>query len=637
MPDRAIRPDTVIDTRAAIAAMLLRAGVVDAASIERCQRLMRKMSDDVTLLSVLERVARIDDKTVLDCVRRTRPDITLGTLLTELGLVRPQQLRQVLQQQAQDGYKQKIGELLVEKGLLRELDLTRVVAAQHGFDCEEPTIESCEPALLERVSLKASAQFGFLPIRSEGPETVVGFIDPLNQTARTEAVRALETALKPVMMSRSTLKRALGALARRRAPRAKGDLRSADTHSSSGRVNLMLSEAIAKGPSDIHVEPMREQVRVRLRIDGILREHMEFDHEELDGFITRLKIMADADISERRRHQDGRIVFEDPSSGTITDLRASFYVTVNGECAVLRVLNQNDRVLSIDDIRMAPTVLERFKNEALGSPSGVIIVTGPTGSGKTSTLYSCVDYLNDESTSIITAEDPVEFRVDGISQCTLHPKIGRTFEESLRHIVRQDPDIIVLGEIRDSVSANSAVQAALTGHKVLTTFHTEDSIGAVMRLMNMDIEPFLIASTVTSVLAQRLLRRVCRQCAKPTPPDSTDLQMVGLNREVLAEADFMEGEGCPACNFTGYTGRVAVFEVLILSEEVRDAILRGATASEIRRICMESANLMTLLEDGLVKAALGETTLAEVRRTLPRLMPPRSLQTLRRLTGRLDR
>lgn len=631
-PERALSPNTAVDARAAIAEMLLRAGAVEPSTLERCRRLMGKMGDEATLLGVLRRVAGIDEGVLLDCVRRTRPELPLGALLVELGLIGPVQLRQALQQQAQDGHRQRLGELLVERGLLRELDLTRVLAAQGGFESEEPRIEDCEPALLERVSVKASAQLGFLPIRAEGYETVVGFVDPTSQAARTEAARSLETGLKPVMMSRTTLKRALGALARRRAPRA-AHLGSTDADSSSGRVNVLLSEALARGPSDIHIEPMRERVRVRLRVDGILREHAEFSRAEIDGIMSRLKIMAEADIAERRRHQDGRIAFEDPASGTVTDLRASFYVTVDGECAVLRVLNQNDRIIALDDVRMAPAVLERFKREALGSPTGVIVVTGPTGSGKTSTLYSCVDHLNDDTVSIITAEDPVEFRVDGISQCSLHPKIGLTFEESLRHVVRQDPDVIVLGEIRDETSAASAIQAALTGHKVLTTFHTEDSVGALLRLMNMNIEPFLLSSTLSAVLAQRLLRRVCARCTRPTPPDATDLQVVGWTRDVIGEADFREGEGCAECNFTGYRGRVAAFEVLVPTDAVREAVLERRTATALRRVCTESAGLVTLLEDGLVKAALGETTLAEVRRVLPRLVAPRPLQTLRRLTG----
>ena len=631
--DRSLPTVTVTETRAAIAAMLLRDGAVDGPTLERTGRLMGKLGDEATLFGVLSRTGRVDDTRLLECVRRTQPDLPIGALLTELGLVGHVQLRQALQQQVQGGFAQRIGEILVAKRMLRERDLTRVLAAQSGYASEEPEIEDCDPALLERLSLKASEQFGFLPLRVEDGATVVAFVDPLSQAARTEAARTLETSLRPVMTSATTLKRALAALARRRQPRASTDARVATEDSASGRVNRLLASAIEQSASDIHVEPLRDRVRVRLRIDGILREQDEFPLGELDGVVSRLKIMAEADISERRRHQDGRIAFENPASGGITDLRASFYVTVNGECVVLRVLNQNSRILALDEIDMSDSVLERFKRQALESPSGVIIVTGPTGSGKTSTLYSCVNHLNNETTSIITAEDPVEFQVDGIAQCTMNRKIGRTFDESIRHIVRQDPDVIVLGEIRDASSAESAIQAALTGHKVLTTFHTEDSIGGLLRLMNMNIEAFLISSTVVCVLAQRLLRRVCRACAHESEPELAELQFLGWNREQADGATFREGEGCPACHFTGYAGRIAVFEALVLSEAVREAILERKTSAQIRRVSVETSGLVTLLEDGLIKAARGDTTLAEVRRTLPRLTRPRSLSELGRLTG----
>ena len=619
--------------RAAIAAMLVREGLVDALTLERTERLMGKLGEDATLFGVLSRTTGTTAAQLLDCVRRLQPDLPVGALLTELGLITPVQLRQALQQQVQDGSRQRLGEILVAKRMLREQDLTRVLAAQSGFRSEEPEIERCDAELLDRLPRQANERLGFLPIRVEDGETVVAFVDPLDQAARTEAARLFETRLQPVMTSRTTLKRALAALARRRQPRAANDVRVATDDSAGGRVNRVLADAIEKGASDIHVEPLADRVRIRLRIDGILWEQGEFPLEELDAFVTRLKIIAEADIAERRRHQDGRIAFEHPTNGSITDLRASFYVTVNGECAVLRVLNQNSRILSLDEIDMPESVLERFKRQALESPSGVVIVTGPTGSGKTSTLYSCVDHLNNETTSIITAEDPVEFRVDGITQCSMNPKIGRTFEESIRHIVRQDPDVIVLGEIRDATSAESAIQAALTGHKVLTTFHTEDSIGGLLRLMNMNIEAFLISSTVVCVLAQRLLRRVCRGCARGVAPDLVELQLLGWDRELAAGADFAEGAGCPDCHFTGYAGRIAVFEALVLSEAVREAIIERRTSAQIRRISVESSGLVTLLEDGLIKAARGATTLAEVRRMLPRLAQPRSLAELRRLTG----
>ena len=289
--------------------------------------------------------------------------------------------------------------------------------------------------------------------------------------------------------------------------------------------------------------------------------------------------------------------------------------------------------MDIKEIGMAPRMLEHFIFEAVEVPSGVMIITGPTGSGKTCTLYSCINYLNDVNTSIITAEDPVEITIDGVSQCSINAKIGVTFEETLRHIVRQDPDIIVLGEIRDHFSAETAIQAALTGHKVLTTFHTEDSIGGLIRLMNMEIEAFLISSTVVCVVAQRLLRRVCPDCAEPYIPTPLDLRRLNVSANDLVGAGFKLGRGCKACRFSGYRGRVGVFELLVMNEMVKDAILNKKSSYEIRKISVETSGMVTLIEDGLVKGARGEISMKEIITDLPRLGKPRPLSELRRILG----
>jgi type IV pilus assembly protein PilB len=349
------------------------------------------------------------------------------------------------------------------------------------------------------------------------------------------------------------------------------------------------------------------------------------------GMTSRIKIMCGADITEKRRHQGGRFLF-DHENGNV-DLRVSFYATVHGEKIVMRILNRKTELLDIKDIGMSPRMLEKFKLDALDSPSGVCIVTGPTGSGKTTTVYSCINYLNTPNISIISAEEPVEYIIDGISQCSINPKINLTFEETLRHIVRQDPDVIVIGEIRDTFSANTAVQASLTGHKVLTTFHTEDSIGGLIRLLNMDIDAFLISSTVVCILAQRLLRRVCPACVAPHRITPSEMLRLGYSSSDIQEADFRKGRGCKECRYTGYKGRLAVFELLLLNESVRDGLLEHKTSHQIRKISIETTGLVTLLEDGIIKAANGITTIDEVLRCLPRLQKPRPLSELKRLSG----
>ena len=299
----------------------------------------------------------------------------------------------------------------------------------------------------------------------------------------------------------------------------------------------------------------------------------------------------------------------------------------------MRLLNRQGTLIDIGALGMYPRMQKRFINDALNKPSGVLIITGPTGSGKTTTVYSCINFINNPNVSIITAEEPVEYVVPGISQCSIDPKINLTFDETLRHIVRQDPDIIVIGEIRDTYSAEVAVQAALTGHKVLTTFHTEDSIGGLIRLLNMDIEAFLISSTVVSVVAQRLLRKVCTECSDEYKPSQAELQLLGYTQKDITGAHFRRGRGCPACRYTGYNGRIAVFELLILDEYVRSAILDKRTSYEIRNIGLKSSGLVTLFEEGVVKASQGITCIDEVLRCLPQVQRPRPLPELRHLLG----
>ena len=300
---------------------------------------------------------------------------------------------------------------------------------------------------------------------------------------------------------------------------------------------------------------------------------------------------------------------------------------------MLRLLNRHSQLRKIDDIGLWPRILQRLREEALDLPSGVLLFTGPTGSGKTTTVYSCLHYMINPQMSVITAEEPVEYVIDGISQCSINPKIGLTYEESLRHILRQDPDVIVIGEIRDNFSAEVAVQAALTGHKVLTTFHTEDSVGGLIRLMNMSIEAFMIASTVVSVMSQRLLRKVCPFCNIPYSPTSHELKRIGYSVNNIAGAQFQRGRGCSTCQHTGYKGRVGIFELLILDEYVRDAVLERKPGKALREISIEYSGLVTLLEDGIIKAARGVTTFDELLRSLPRLQNPRPMAEVKRIIG----
>ncbi|MEM9182291.1 MAG: ATPase, T2SS/T4P/T4SS family [Pseudomonadota bacterium] len=623
------------DGEDALAKLLVADGIITQKDLEKGQRVVAKLGRESTVLAVLKQMGVVNEEQICDVCKNHRFELPLGDLLMEMGYISRAELRVALKIQKSSSKGEKLGEILVKKRVIKEKDLARILASQVGMDFVELNVSDCDDAWVEKISAEKAIQHGLFPIKEVDDQLLVAFSDPLSESSQTAAGQLFQHPIMPAVTTQSAIRNAAAALGRRRS-RQSVMAHEIDKSSPQGLVDSMIQSAVARGASDLHIEPLKDRVRVRFRIDGVLREHADFGHDKLPAVVSRLKVLAEADISERRRHQDGRVLFEDPKSGSVFDMRASFYVTVHGEAVVLRVLNNNNTVLDMSQLGMSPAMQERFKYQGLDTPSGVIIVTGPTGSGKTTTLYSCVNHLNNETTSIITAEDPVEYVVDGISQCSLNNKLGLTFEESLRHMVRQDPDVIVLGEIRDAFSAESAIQAALTGHKVLTTFHTEDSIGGLLRLLNMDIEAFLISSTVVCVVAQRLIRRICPDCSTPVEPESRDLQLIGWSAKDAEGGDFRAGAGCESCHYTGYRGRVAVFEILVLTEAVRDAIIARRTSAQIRQISVETSGLVTLLEDGLEKAARGLTTLEEVRRTLPRLSSPRPLMELRRLTGNLQ-
>lgn len=620
----------VADTGELIANLLVEGGHLTAHQLAHAKRIRAKLATPRTLLSVLQELQLVSTETLSQTLRANRTSLRLGDLLVELGLVTRSELEAALDAQREAGGGKALGEFLVDNGYVEEHKLVEVLSFQLGYPCVDPHLAEIDRTLLAQAAPGLYSGHGFIPFARQDGQVLVAFSDPLDRSALQAARKVFGPDLAVAIATKRAISDAV-ALYERSARR--GGAKAHDEHKLVGLVNEIIAAAVHEGASDIHMEPQADRLRVRLRCDGVLVHHRELPRELAAGLASRIKVLAGADIAERRRHQDGRILFEDPEQGIDVDMRASFYVTIHGEKVVLRLLNRKGELLAIEDIGMAPRMLERFRDDALDVPSGVVMVTGPTGSGKTTTLYSAVNHLNDVHTSIVTVEDPVEYVIEGIAQCSINPKIQVTFEETLRHVVRQDPDVIVLGEIRDRFSAETAIQAALTGHKVLTTFHTEDSIGGLLRLLNMDIEAFLISSTVVSVVAQRLLRRVCSHCQEPYAATPFELRRLGYRPEDLAGARLVKGRGCSRCRFTGYRGRVGIFELLVLNEQVKDAILGRKTSYEIRRVSLETSGLVTLLEDGVLKAAKGETTLQEILRQLPRLSKPRPLQELRRILG----
>ncbi len=610
--------------------LLLRDNFLTPQQLQYAQRIRAKLTTPEPLILVLKELRYISDEQIQKTVRTHIASIRIGSLLVELGLIKPDDLEAGLAIQATETPKRKLGEVLVTHHFIDERKMIEVLSMQLGFPNVDPEFTEIDRSLLGRVSFQVCWTHYFIPIRKTGNAVLVAFADPLDSRDINKARELFQSEITPAIASKKSIQATLQ------------QYRPTDSHRQTASAigeepvvaivdDIILSAIREKNVSDIHIEPMRDRLRIRFRLDGVLVHHKDFPVRLIPAITSRFKILCGANIAEKRRHQGGRIIFN--NDGREMDLRVSFFVTIHGEKIVLRLLNRQNELLRIEDLGMQPRMLERFRLEALETPSGVLIVTGPTGSGKTTTVYSCINYLNNPDTSIITAEEPVEYIVEGIAQCSINPEINLTFEETLRHIVRQDPDVVVIGEIRDTYSAEVAVQAALTGHKVLTTFHTEDSIGGLIRLLNMDIDAFLISSTVLCVVAQRLLRRVCNKCAAPYQPTTADLLRLGYTPQNLAGSAFRRGRGCIDCRHTGYRGRIAIYEILILNEDVRDGLLDHKAGHQIRKISIESTGLVTLLEDGILKAATGITTIDEILRCLPRLIKPRPLHEIRRLLG----
>lgn len=614
-------------TRGDVARLLVETGVVPEDRMRYAERIRTKLATPKPLLHLLRELGFVDEAKVRDVLRDHRLSLRLGSLLVELGHLDESSLEAALAIQQSERPRRRLGEILVEHHFIDEHLMAEVLSFQLGFPMVDPTLVEADRDVVERAPLHYYAKHNFLPVRLEGSDVLIAFADPREPTELEAARKLFGQNVLPAIATRTSIQEAIRRLGSRRHTVVRED----DDKTIVGIVNGIIEDAAREGASDVHVEPQSDRLRVRFRIDGVMVHHKDLPIGAAPAIANRIKILGGANIAERRRHQDGRISFE--REGGTLDIRLSVYATVNGEKLVMRLLAQKQELLRFEDIGMSPRMLDRFRDEAVEAPGGIVLITGPTGHGKTTTLYSALAHVNRPDVSIVTAEDPVEYQIEGVAQCSIDAKLNRTFEETLRHIVRQDPDVIVIGEIRDAFSAETAIQAALTGHKVFSTFHTEDSIGGLLRLLNLQIEPFLVTSTVVAVLAQRLVRRLCDECAVDEPIEPHALRRLGYGPRDVAGARFRRPRGCPRCRFRGYRGRTGVFELLVVNDGVRDAILGGRSSMEIRRVSLESTGMVTLVEDGIVKAATGQTSLAEVLQNLPILSRPRPLQELRRLTG----
>lgn len=559
----------------------------------------------------------------------------LGEILVGEQVITETQLEDALATQSSTGNRRRLGTTIVDLGYCSETDIADALAGQLRLDTVDLLEVGPEVAALGRVPRKLAERHHVLPLRiEEGDVLVIAMSDPTNVVALDDlrlssGARSVRPVVAPETQITETLRRAYGsdasALDMVEDLAGDDDVISFDDHAGEDvsveavdepvirLANAILADAVRTRASDIHVEPERGHVRIRYRIDGLLRETMRVPKHIGPALTSRLKIMATLDIAERRRPQDGRAMIR--VEGDEVDLRVSTMPTLFGETVVLRLLRKGAEQLRVDELGMAPDIREQYLT-SLSRPQGLIICTGPTGSGKTTTLYAGLTELADPVRNIITLEDPVEYQLEGVNQTQVNPKIDLTFARGLRNVLRQDPDVVMVGEIRDRETAELATEASFTGHLVLSTVHTNDAPSTVIRLVDLGIERFLIASSLLLLIAQRLVRTVCSRCVHPDRPSERTLRLLGLTPADVADVELVAGAGCQVCDQTGYHGRIGVYELLPVSPRMRELITRGATESEIARLAREEG-MRTLREDGLAKAFAGLTTLDEVLRSTP--------------------
>jgi type IV pilus assembly protein PilB len=555
----------------------------------------------------------------------------LGELLVRNDLINRQQLTEALSDQKSHGGR--IGSSLVRLGFVKEEELSAFLSKQYGVPSINLAEFEIDPGVVRHIPAEIAQKYQIVPVNRAGATLIVAMNDPSNIFAIDDIKFMTGFNIEVVVASESSIKLAIDKYYDQSASLADvmGDLEDIDLEVVDGHddvdvgalekatedapvvklVNLILTDAIKRKASDIHIEPYEKTFRVRYRIDGVLYEVMKPPIKLRAAITSRVKIMSEMDIAERRLPQDGRIKIKLPG-GKDMDYRVSCLPTLFGEKIVLRLLDKSNLQLDMTKLGYEEKPLKWFK-EAIHKPFGMVLVTGPTGSGKTVSLYSALGELNDSTQNISTAEDPVEFNFAGINQVQMHEEIGLNFANALRSFLRQDPDIIMIGEIRDFETAEIGVKAALTGHLVLSTLHTNDAPSTISRMLNMGIEPFLVASAVNLITAQRLGRRVCSECKVLDDVPKQALLDAGVSPEEVDDFVCYRGEGCDKCNKTGYKGRVGIYQVMPMFEELRELVLAGANTAEIKRESMR-LGVKTMRQSALSKLKEGVTSLEEVLR-----------------------
>jgi len=556
----------------------------------------------------------------------------LGRILVQSKLISEEQLDEALSERDESG--KSLGRVLVDTGILTESQMTAVLAEKIGIQYVDLGSYRIDPDAANIIDIDMAKRYLALPIDYTDGKLVVAMADPTNIYALDDIRIIGGMEIMPVVSTKADITRAIEAYVRNTVgmdeefgeaeyleEEGEGEEEEDEVFRESGDeapivkyVNLIISEAVNEGASDVHIEPREKDVRVRYRVDGVLHEKRKSPRRIHPGLVSRIKILSNMNITERRVPQDGRFTMK--SAGKDIDLRAASLPTVYGEKIVLRILDRSSILISLTDLGIEAEPLRVF-SESFHKPYGTVIVTGPTGSGKTTTMYAALGELNRREVNTITVEDPVEYQMAGLNQVQVNTKVGLTFAASLRSILRCDPDIVMIGEIRDTESANMAIESALTGHMVLCTLHTNDAPSAITRMSEMGVEPFLIASAVDAVVSQRLARRLCVHCRKETTYESEYLKKIGfpVDGEEKVTLYRAESGGCPFCSMAGFRGRIGLYEVLGMDEDIEKLIVGMSTARDIGTLAREKG-MSTLRQDGYIKVKRGITSIEEVLRVV---------------------
>ena len=552
----------------------------------------------------------------------------LGDILVRDGLITADQLKRALAEQRSSGMR--LGYTLVKLGFIEETEITKMLARQYRMPAVDLSRFEVDPKILKLISSDIANKYTVLPLKREGRTLTIAIADPNNVAAIEDIKFITRCDIFPVIAGEYTLRNALERYYQQSDAQLASLLKSVEDEGASDLelveeqqdeevkaselaedapvvklINGLLTDAVKRGASDIHIEPFEHEMRVRYRVDGALHEVMKPPIKMRAALTSRVKIMAQLNIAERRVPQDGRIKLK--MGHRVIDFRVSTLPVLFGEKIVLRILDKGNLTFDLSKFGFEPKA-EADLLKAILNPYGMVLVTGPTGSGKTTTLYSALSRINTIEVNIMTAEDPVEYNLMGINQVLVRNEVGMTFAAALKAFLRQDPNIIMVGEIRDLETGSIAIKAALTGHLVLSTLHTNDAPSTVTRMIDMGIEPFNVASAVNLIVAQRLVRRICADCKQEHTYSDEEMHAFGITRE---EGPFYKGTGCDTCNGTGYKGRQGLYEVMSCTSQLRRSILRGMSTEELREVAV-SEGMLTLRMDGMVKVKRGVTTLEEV-------------------------